>query len=395
MAPLPSVAEQEQLLRDLAELIAARGSAAFLTAPIVEPSPRFLPDEWTGDLAGTQALLRRLMLYAGLDLDAHLHVYDSEEPRDRRHAIAWFAGIEGNRCRFGLDVRQLDDPQSLIAALCHEVAHAYRRRHGLEKTDADREEKLTDLTTVFLGFGIFNTNAADRFRQSAYLKGNLQVTEMSLQRAGYLPVEHMTFLLAAQAVARGLPPRRVKALAKLLEVNQAEYLTRGVGHLTAQREEVLTALGLPPDAAGPADPDLEPFTRPLTGWREVELTPDSVSEATDATETAGPVEGWSIYAVREDGKRYVLLAIFGALLGIVANTLLGLFFRLPSLIGPLVLGGAILFPLLLGGGRRYFCSDTSCGKRIPLGAETCPRCGVPIRRWIKSMKEVFAEEEDR
>jgi len=241
MAHLPSEAEQERLLRDLAELIASRGSAEFLTAPIVEPSRRFLPDEWTGDLAGTQTLLRRLMLYAGLDLDAHLHVYDGEEPReDSKHAIAWFAGIEGNRCLFGLDVRQLDDPQILIAALCHEVAHAYRHRHGLVKADRDREEQLTDLTTVFLGFGIFNTNAADRFRQSAWVIGNMQHTERSLRQAGYLPAEHMCFLLAAQIVARDLPPRRIKALTRLLEINQAEYLTRGVAHLAKRRNELLT-----------------------------------------------------------------------------------------------------------------------------------------------------------
>ncbi len=64
MAYLPSEEAQERLLRDLGELIAARGSAAFLTAPIVEPDRRFLPDAWNGDLASTQVLLRRLMLYA-------------------------------------------------------------------------------------------------------------------------------------------------------------------------------------------------------------------------------------------------------------------------------------------------------------------------------------------
>jgi len=44
MAYLPSEEAQERLLRDLGELIAARGSGAFLTAPIVEPDRRFLPD---------------------------------------------------------------------------------------------------------------------------------------------------------------------------------------------------------------------------------------------------------------------------------------------------------------------------------------------------------------
>jgi len=391
MGYLPSEAEQERLLRDLAELIASRGSAAFLTAPIVEPSPRYLPDEWTGDLAGTQALLRRLMLYAGLDLDAHLQVYDGEEPReDSKHAIAWFAGIEGNRCLFGLDVRQLDDPQILIAALCHEVAHAWRRRHGLEKADRDREEQLTDLTTVFLGFGIFNTNAADRFRQSAWVIGNMQYTQRDLRQAGYLPAEHMSFLLAAQIVARDLPTRRVKALVKLLEINQAEYLTRGVAHLSKRRTEILTTLGLPPDIAGLAEPDLERFTRPLNTWRKIELTAEPVSSD---PETAGPTEDWTVYALREGGLRYLLLCIFGAGVGIVIGT----FFVMVAFeaYAPIVLGGAILFPLLLGGRRRYFCSDTACGKRIVSGAEVCPGCGARIKGWIESKKEIYDNDESR
>lgn len=66
MAYLPSDAEQEELLSDLAEIISRRGSGAFLTSPIVMPHPRFLPDAWQGDLASAQILLRRLMLYAGL-----------------------------------------------------------------------------------------------------------------------------------------------------------------------------------------------------------------------------------------------------------------------------------------------------------------------------------------
>src|SRR5436309_7483206 len=130
MAYLPSDAEQEELLSGLAEIISRRGSGVFLTSPIVMPHPRFLPDAWHGDLASTQVLLRRLMLYAGLDLAADLHV--GEPPMiGGKHTLAWFSGIEKGRCRFGLDIEQLGDPQILIAALCHEIGHAFRTRHGL------------------------------------------------------------------------------------------------------------------------------------------------------------------------------------------------------------------------------------------------------------------------
>ncbi|HEY2295003.1 MAG TPA: hypothetical protein VGM86_30225, partial [Thermoanaerobaculia bacterium] len=103
MAYLPSDAEQEELLSDLAEIISRRGTGVFLTSPIVMPQPRYLPDAWHGDLASAQILLRRLMLYAGLDLAADLRVYDRHEALYHREGtLAWFAGIEGGRCRFGV-----------------------------------------------------------------------------------------------------------------------------------------------------------------------------------------------------------------------------------------------------------------------------------------------------
>jgi len=75
-------------------------------------------------------------------------------------------GSKKGRCRFGLDIEQLGDAQILIAALCHEIGHAFRTRHGLVKADWSREEDLTDLTTIYLGFGIFTVNASDRFEQT-------------------------------------------------------------------------------------------------------------------------------------------------------------------------------------------------------------------------------------
>jgi hypothetical protein len=58
----------------------------------------------------------------------------------------------------------------------------------------------------------------------------------------------------------------------------------------------------------------------------------------------------------------------------------------------LVFGGAILFPLLLGGRRRYFCSDGACGKRTPSGSQVSG-CGARIKGWIESKKEIYENDE--
>jgi hypothetical protein len=388
MAHLPSEEAQEQLLRDLGELIAARGAAAFLTAPIVEPDRRFLPDPWTGDLASTQVLLRRLMLYAGLDLAADLHVGEPPEDGDGKHALAWFTGIEKGRCRFGLDVEQLGDAQILIAALCHEIGHAFRTRHGLVKPDRKREEDLTDLTTVYLGFGIFTVNASDRFEQTFHLEGDMQYTKRRLTQAGYLSPQDMSFLLAAQLVARGLSPSRCKAVARLLETNQAEYLPRAVRHLTGRRAELLAALGLPPDAAGLDKPDLDLFTRPLDGSeRKIAVTLEKA-----LPKDRKVVEGHRIFALRERRGPVIMAASLAAGIGFWLAFMIwmsgGEFFSLlPAAVGVAVPGYLLTRP------RVYRCSDTECTTRIPSGAETCPGCGCRIGGWINSKKEMYQDEE--
>jgi hypothetical protein len=389
MGHLPTDAEQEALFRDLAELIARRGSAGFLTSPIVIPHPRFLPDPWHGDLASAQILLRRLMLYAGLDLDADLEVYDRDEGLYHADTIAWFAGIEGGRCRFGVGSEQLGDPQVLIAAFCHEIAHAYRHHHGLPKDDRDWEERLTDLTTIYLGFGVLTANVTDRFLKSSYLRGNLAITKTQFTRAGYLPAQSMSFLLALQLVARNLPPSRCKALARQLETNQAEYLAHGVRHLRARRPEVLARLGLP-DAGPLAEADLARFTRPLDGSEErvsVLADPDLFAKKNDK-----PNADRTVFALREGLGWYFFVVAIGV--GIVCWTLL-------------MLGGDSMNPLLVPGvgvllatgalvarERRYFCTDQECGTRIPLDAAVCPGCGGQVGGRIRAKREIFAGEED-
>ena len=388
MAYLPSEETQERLLLDLRELIASRGAAPFLTAPIVEPDRRFLPDAWNGDLASTQVLLRRLMLYAGLDLPADLHVGEPPGSRDGRHALAWFEGIEKGRCRFGLDSEQLADPQILIAALCHEIGHAFRHRHGLVKSDRDREEDLTDLTTIYLGFGIFTVNASDRYEQIFHLEGNVQVTQRRFTQAGYLSPQEMSFLLAAQLMARGLPLSRCKAIARLLETNQADYLPRIVRHLSERRPELLLTLGLPPDAAGVAVPDLAPFTRPLDGSeRKISVTAE---EALPSQPVA--VDDHRVFALREGPAPLMIIGLAG---GLLCLWLIVVLFE----DGPLVrflgagLGAAVPLYLLMRK-RAYRCSDHACTARIPPGATTCPGCGYPIAGWIKSINEIYQDEAD-
>ncbi|HEX4494926.1 MAG TPA: hypothetical protein VIE43_04580 [Thermoanaerobaculia bacterium] len=349
-----------------------------------------MPDPWLGDLASAQTLLRRLMLYAGLDLYADLHVYDRDQALYHREGmIAWFSGIEDGRCKFGVEVAQLGDPQILIAALCHEIAHAYREHHGLRQADVDREEKLTDLTTVYLGFGILTANSADRFEKTSYLSGNLAITKTRFTQVGYLPAQSMSFLLALQVLARNLAPARRKALARQLETNQAEYMTRGVRHLEARRADVLFRLGVPTDLTALEEPDLERFTRPLDGRDEkvaVLSEPDLF-----AVNDRKPNAERTIFALREGFGRHILTTALGVFFGAIGG-LIVLQGGTVKLLGTAGLG-ALAASVLGWRERRFSCTDYECNARIPGEATVCPGCGGRIGGRIRARREIFAGEE--
>ena len=244
---LPDPAQQKWLLTHLAELIRHRGRKTFLQGKLVEPTDAFFPDKWTADSKGIERLVRRVMKYAamadfGVDLelftegkiplfDMHGKVYGQMHAGD---VAAWFSSLDGAVCHFGVDTNNLEDPGALAAILCHEVAHAWRARYGMEYETRAEDEPLTDLTTVYLGFGILTTNLSYAYRatQSSY----------SHRRGGYLPPEAMSFALAAQVVARGDEPALAKRVRGFLETNQAAFFDAAREHLASQEIGVLLGL---------------------------------------------------------------------------------------------------------------------------------------------------------
>lgn len=208
---LPEGERRERLLQALARVIALRGYEAFINAPILRPSAEYFPEPVERTLRGAGVLVLRLLRYAKLNpLPVLLtgyqnrtgHVAEGISLHDPQlKAAAWYAGIQEGVCHFGLELRGLRDDSALLAALAHEVTHAYRDRHSLAVRDRDAEEKLTDLTAVYLGFGVFLANASHRVETGGYSEGG----RLSYERhsLGYLSPAEFALLLATQVVTRG------------------------------------------------------------------------------------------------------------------------------------------------------------------------------------------------
>ena len=231
-------------------LVRTRGEELFLRGPMFEPTPQFFPDRWAPTNLAVKKVLERLLAHVGLGhrgvrvvqfrTSADDIVLDANGRRvghARAGACAYFAGFdERGVCLFGVERALLRDPISVVGTLAHEVAHAYRRHHGLEDDDRDGEEVLTDLTTVFLGFGILTTNATEVFRaRSVGVFGR----ETSFRAGGYLSLEAMSHLLAYQAHRRALSRPDVARVAGHLETAQRDAFRGSLAQLRGQRVHAL------------------------------------------------------------------------------------------------------------------------------------------------------------
>lgn len=255
MDHVPGPEEQEWLLEHLREVIAYAGRRRFLDAPIIEPTDEFFPDRWTPGPKGVTRLALRVLRHAGMGkFGVELELFTGEtapaiDPRgrifSRRHltnVAAWYSSLDGGRCHFGVDTSNLDNPPDLAAILCHEVAHAFRDWKGLAYEARHEDEPLTDLTAVYLGFGILSTNLSYRYRASS--------AGWNHARGGYLSPVELSFLLGAQVVARRTDGAGRRNIAGFLEANQAAFFLAACEQLDSNRGALLRALGL--EGAAPA-----------------------------------------------------------------------------------------------------------------------------------------------
>jgi hypothetical protein len=373
MDPLPPAGIRSTLLDALAFIIRCQGYETFVRAPIIEPTSQYFPDPWESTERGVRTLSLRLLAYAGLeDLDATVEIdrsgYDPAEggKGSRRHvgAAAWFWDICDGTCAFGADRHQLDEADAIVGTMCHEIAHAYRRYHDIESTTRQIDEEQTDITTIYLGFGVLTVNNTQRFRTT----GSFQRTGWLMTHAGYLSPQAMAYLFAAQCVARALPPTEVTRLARSLEANQRECFEAAQRELSADVAGLRARLGVPPEEAWP---DEVPFDLPELR-DDARFTPREV-DAVHRAELAQRNVGNGVWRIASTWSVRLAFAIAGV--GSIAAWVL-VSHQEWSIVAAASAFGAAVGALL---GRRvvhYACSDPKCETTIPHDwIEHCPKCG--------------------
>jgi hypothetical protein len=402
---LPPPDEVEWLLDSLTRLVAARGPGPLVSNAILEPMTTYFPDRWTGTPRAVEILAKRLLGYVGID---HIEaIVDTEAFTDEREAgecglehadlPIWFAGLAEGTCLFGVREESLEDAEIAAAALGHAVAHAFRAHHGIaagarwEGSYRERparlaqvealEERITDVTTVYLGFGVIMANASERKRSQGEVRGSMATWRITTTRVGTLEPQSMSYLLAVQAVVRGLTPRERKGLSKLLDTNQAAFFEAACAALGEGGVDALRArLGVPAPEKWPAPLDLTELTRPdPEAARAVVVT--KKSPKTELSNRGRPI-------FRVIAHQGVSMTALFTVLGMFP---LGLALSWSVLLTPLAMTALGVIGYQIGKTRRRDeCSDIQCEGPLAQGLEECPKCGGTIRGEIKRREDRLA-----
>lgn len=385
---LPTAEERDALLEALGELIEEHGARDFLAAPVLDASREYFPDEWRPDRDGTGAMLRRLLSWARMaDAPFELHEFDAEEEieiasaeqtrfvRPLHGVAAWFSGDDRKTLRFGVDVAMLNTPETLAGVLAHEVSHAWRYRRNEHVQDTGHEEQLTDVTTVFLGFGVLVCNNAERRRSSGAWDARRYVQQYSHESYGYLSPGALVWLLAAQLAAR----RDAALVARVedrLERNQRADLREALELLNRNLPALDARLRLPsPDARVSALPFTHP---PVQRLPERETTPPPAPAATSTLAHA--------FRIKESRSERLGSAFFyflgGLMVAMFASsygtmTMLWLIIALPTL-------------------RMFYaplrCS--SCERTVRATDERCANCALRLVGTLERRRDVHAASAD-
>ncbi|WP_433462406.1 hypothetical protein [Spirillospora sp. CA-128828] len=150
---------------------------------VVVPGPELRSAAYSGTPEQIEGLVALVCEWMGIDrstLTVELFDRSDEDAaaaREEKRTVGHYR-VENGRPVIGLDVTEASDASYLIAVIAHELCHVRLLGEGRITADRKDHEWLTDLLTVYFGFGVFTTNAALRYGETS--RG------FSVQPLGYL-----------------------------------------------------------------------------------------------------------------------------------------------------------------------------------------------------------------
>lgn len=186
--------------RRLAWLSEQFDDSAFSGLPVVLPTRDFFPDPFDGSKASVKAMLNRVCRYMDVDADRvvlRLKAATGQVDLVDRTGLQLPGAAAGTYHQVGenfvitLNRDELVSPMNLVGTMAHELAHARLMGEGRVDPDIYDNELLTDLTTVFMGLGIFLANSP-----RAYQSQMSDWPDSNLKRPEYMSLPMYSYALA-------------------------------------------------------------------------------------------------------------------------------------------------------------------------------------------------------
>lgn len=242
------------------------GNNAFADAVLVLPKPGFFPVDGEEGHARALRIFKQVKDYCGMaewpvelvpDQDpAVLHAASMARwaPVSEKSAQGTFS-VTDDVVQISYESTLIASPERLIATLAHEVAHYLLATASTAPPCTDEEhEFLTDLTAVYLGFGVFMANAV--YDYEAIHDGVMQGWRSG--RSGYLPEQDFIFAVALFIAAKALDPTPAY---ECLKPHLATLLKRALRDLAVNKHFVEQVKASIPVVAGDGEQQ-SPGTRP-------------------------------------------------------------------------------------------------------------------------------------
>lgn len=228
----PVRAEEQLWIEESLDWLVDSFGADVLERPVVLPSAEFFPPDYSGSEADVRAVFATVAGLVGVPVERVVLELEPDDAMDElvdglpvemqsRGAAAHWRQRDGVSV-ITVEMTKARQPVALVAAIAHELGHERLLGEGRRDPDRRDDEPMTDLFTVFFGFGVFSANAAFEYSRST--------TGRRTSRLGYLTEAMYGYALARYAWLRG---ETDPAWAERLDTNPRTYLRQGLKYLDA------------------------------------------------------------------------------------------------------------------------------------------------------------------
>jgi hypothetical protein len=217
-----------------------------LQRDVILPAAGFIPPGYSATPDEIRAVVSQLCILMLVDPSrVKIDLFDGSAQKQeaaklgKSRTVGHFH-MEDGRAIIGLDSSETSDPLLLAAIAVHEICHVKLLGEGRLSAQRADQERLTDLLTVFFGFGVFSTNAALRFARamrgwSVVPQGDFDDLTLnaarrndSYNRLGYLKSQEFGYAMACFCWLRH---ETDPAWARTLNPGPLTYLKQGLAYL--------------------------------------------------------------------------------------------------------------------------------------------------------------------